>query len=167
MYEVSNMGRVRSWRRKSRVWRNPHDEVRAEPVVMQGSVMPLGYVAHVLRKSGDSKPFRRLAHRLVALAFLPNPHNLSDVAHQDGNPSNNCLSNLRWSTHRDNQMDMRRHGTMQDGERCITAKLTAEQAKSIRARAQIRGEGVKLAQEFGLSKAQISRIKNGKRWQSL
>jgi hypothetical protein len=118
----------------------------------------------MLKRDGDTKVYRRTAHRLVALSFLPNPHNLPDVAHNDGDPANNHVSNLRWSTHRDNQMDMRRHGTMQDGDKCISAKLTPEQAAEIRRRAQKRGEGVRLAAEFGLSKAQISRIKNGKRW---
>lgn len=35
-------------------------------------------------------------HRLVAKAFLPNPDNLPEVDHIDGNPSNNNVSNLRW-----------------------------------------------------------------------
>lgn len=110
-----------------------------------------------------------MAHRLVAAAFLGEPPSPlhTDVAHNDGDPSNNHLDNLRWSTHRDNQMDMRRHGTMQDGEKCITAKITAEMAADIRERGKRRGQGVRLAREYGLSVAQISRIKNGRRWQSL
>lgn len=168
-YEVSNEGTVRTWRRKSCTWRNPHSARRDTPVVLKGSVHPLGYVAFMLRKPGESKPHRRTAHRLVALAFLPNPKNLSDVAHNDGDPSNNRVENLRWSTHRDNQLDMRRHGTMQDGERCITAKLTERQALEIARRlaAEGRGAGVRIAKEYGISKAQVSRIKNGTRWQCL
>jgi HNH endonuclease len=134
---------------------------------MNGFFDELRYHSVMLRKSNDQRSYRRMVHRLVAEAFLVNPYRLSDVAHNDGNPSNNRVDNLRWSTHRDNQMDMRRHGTMQDGEACITCKITAEQAKTIRERAKVRGEGVKLAAEFGLSKAQISRIKNNRRWQSV
>ena len=37
-----------------------------------------------------------LVHRLVALAFLPNPDNLPEVNHKDENPSNNNISNLEW-----------------------------------------------------------------------
>jgi hypothetical protein len=136
---------------------------------MAGTVTSFGYRAFILRKPGGFGQHRRLAHRLVALAFLSNPHGLSDVAHNDGNTSNDRVENLRWSTHRDNQMDMRTHGTMQDGEKCVTAKLTEVQARELRERLNREGRGAvtRLAREFGVSKAQASRIKNGRRWQCL
>ncbi|WP_433734962.1 HNH endonuclease [Pseudomonas monteilii] len=165
-YEISSDGRLRSYRRKAREWRDPQSDRRDDPVEIQGTVTKRGYIAFILRKPGSAKPFRRLAHRLVATAFIPNPDGLSDVAHNDGNPGNNLLSNLRWDTHQANQMDMRAHGTMQDGERCITVKITEEQALEIRRRATAegRGSGRRLASEYGLSPAQISRIVNGTRW---
>lgn len=42
-------------------------------------------------------------HRLVAMAFLPNPENKKEVDHLDTNPSNNSVSNLKWTTHLENQ----------------------------------------------------------------
>ena len=41
-------------------------------------------------------------HRLVAEAYIPNPLNLSDVNHKDENPAHNYISNLEWTTHKDN-----------------------------------------------------------------
>lgn len=35
-------------------------------------------------------------HRLVALAFIPNPSGLPEVNHKDENKQNNCINNLEW-----------------------------------------------------------------------
>lgn len=48
---------------------------------------------------------------LVAEAFIPNPHSYPYVLHDDGNPYNNRVSNLKWGTHTDNMNDAKRHGT--------------------------------------------------------
>ena len=43
-----------------------------------------------------------LVHRLVAKAFIPNPHNFPVINHKDENPANNCVWNLEWCTHKYN-----------------------------------------------------------------
>lgn len=40
--------------------------------------------------------------RLVALTWVPNPNNLSDVDHMNGDLDDNCIDNLRWLSHPDN-----------------------------------------------------------------
>lgn len=41
---------------------------------------------------------RRKVHRLIALTFIPNPHNYPIVCHRDNNPENNHVDNLYWGT---------------------------------------------------------------------
>lgn len=53
-----------------------------------------GYVYQMLYKNGKEKLLR--IHRLVAMAFLPNPNNLPQVNHKDGNKQNNSVDNLEW-----------------------------------------------------------------------
>ena len=51
-----------------------------------------GYLIAKLHHNKKRKNYR--IHRLVAEAFLPNPHMKPQVNHMDGNPSNNRLENL-------------------------------------------------------------------------
>ena len=44
----------------------------------------------------DGKNNMATVHRLVAIAFIPNPMNLPQVHHKDGNKSNNSVDNLEW-----------------------------------------------------------------------
>lgn len=59
-----------------------------------------GYVFY--RMSNKSKEFQRKAHRLVAMTYLPNLQNKSDVNHIDGKKDNNIIFNLEWSTKSEN-----------------------------------------------------------------
>lgn len=66
----------------------------------------LGYEKVIIR-SESGEFFTESVHRLVAKAFLPNPENLPEVDHIDGNRSNNLVNNLRWVTHRGNLLNAR------------------------------------------------------------
>lgn len=62
----------------------------------------------MLYKNGKEKLLR--VHRLVAMAFLPNPNNLPQVNHKDGNKQNNSVDNLEWCEQSDNMKHAYKNG---------------------------------------------------------
>lgn len=97
MYFVSNLGRVRS---------------TLDHRIRKFSKRKYGYLNVVLSKQdGSGRKAGFYVHRLVAIAFIPNPLTLATVNHIDGNPSNNCVLNLEWTTQGDNiRHAMKRRG---------------------------------------------------------
>jgi hypothetical protein len=61
-----------------------------------------GYETIVLTKNGIRKNYT--VHKLVALAYVPNPENRATINHIDGNKRNNHVSNLEWATEKENQV---------------------------------------------------------------
>lgn len=66
--------------------------------ILKGYVNPDGYRRVGLTVNGHTKVF--LMHRLIAIAFIPNPNNYPCVNHKDENKSNNSLYNLEWCDYR-------------------------------------------------------------------
>lgn len=77
-YQISNIGRIRN---KDKIMK-PHNRWD-------------GYY-HIGLWGEDGKRHYQVIHRLVALAFLPNPKNLPLINHKDENRHNNRLDNLEW-----------------------------------------------------------------------
>lgn len=88
LYEVSNLGKVRSVSRGNR-------KGRVRVLYQSGR-----YLDVVLSKEGKHKTHD--VHRLVAMAFIPNPNNKAQIDHIDGNSINNNVTNLRWATPKEN-----------------------------------------------------------------
>jgi hypothetical protein len=103
-------------------------------------------------------------HQLVLLAFVGPRLTGYQTRHLDSIRSNNCLSNLCYGTPKENQADRERHGTAPHGEKNPSAKLSAEIVAYIRAQPRMRGTGVKLAEQFGVSETQIAAIVRNKSW---
>ena len=118
------------------------------------------------RNDGTGKSDTISVHRLIAKTFIPNPLNLPEVNHKDGNKQNNNAENLEWCTCSENGKHAFKIGLSQTykGEDHVKAKLTNEQAKQIK---QLYKKGVlqcKLADYFNVSQTTIRRIINGKRY---
>ena len=73
-------------------------------------------------------------HRIVAEAFIPNPNSLPCVNHKDGNKDNNCVDNLEWCTHSENNYHACRTGlkNIPSGTANKNSKLTYEDVASIK-----------------------------------
>lgn len=89
-YLVSDQGRVMSLR-------NPRNPKILKQGTNQGGYKQVTLVSGEAYGKGKKKTFR--VNRLVALAFIPNPHpeKRRDVGHWDSNPANNFVSNLYWT----------------------------------------------------------------------
>lgn len=86
LYQVSTEGQVRSLNYNH----------TGKTKILQQDTSKRGYKRVRLCKNGKSKPYS--VHRLVALAFIPNPNNLPQVNHKDENKTNNVAWNLEWCT---------------------------------------------------------------------
>lgn len=154
LYDVSSFGRVRS---------RHGGGLRILAPVRQRQ----GYLSVVLFKDGEKK--RHSIHRLVCIEFNgPQPEGC-EVGHSDGSKDNNDRRNLRWVTKAENYADKVKHGyvphsnTHHTGERHPSAKLTADHVREIRAS----NMGHKpIARLYGVSDAQIRRIRKGEKWQT-
>lgn len=160
-YEVSNLGRVRSLPRRVRYNHKFYMSFRGRVLkTPKRGAHRGGYVGVTLCKL--SRAYQRFIHRLVLEAFVGRASHGLQCRHLDGDPSNNCLSNLRWGSVSENCADMLKHGTRMFGEKHHGAKLSDEQIKIIRG-SQGRTGG-ELARRFGVTRTTIYRVKREKNW---
>lgn len=99
IYQASKLGRIRSVDRPRRC-KNNHIFI-CRGIVLKQCIQNNGYCLVWLRKDGRTKAL--CVHRLVASAFLPNPANLEQINHKDGNKKNNAVNNLEWCSRSENQ----------------------------------------------------------------
>lgn len=164
-YQVSNMGQVKSL--------NYNRTLKER--ILKGGKGGGGYYQVNLFKNGKIK--RYYVHRLVGIAFIPNPENKPEINHIDGNKANNIVNNLEWVTSKQNTEHAFETGLRDKygfrnidnkGEKHGRSKLTESQVLEIRDKYSTgkythRG----LANDYSVSHTAIGKIINRKRWSHL
>lgn len=114
----------------------------------------------------DRKSKTRYVHRLVAQTYIPNPGNLPQVNHIDGDKDNNSVSNLEWCTAKHNNVHALQTGLRegQKGETNSQAKLTEVQAVEIIEFILSGLSNIEVAYKFNLHDRYVSLIRGKKRW---
>jgi hypothetical protein len=126
-----------------------------------------GYLRVGLRS--NNKYYSRFVHTLVMLAFVgPKPDGMQ-VCHNDNNPFNNNLSNLRYDTPKGNSKDKRANGTFPSGEANGNAALSRKDVLYIRnvykRYSRTHGSGP-LSKQFGVTQECILNAATGRAWAS-
>ena len=111
-----------------------------------------GYYQIVLRKNKKRKYVR--IHRLVALTFIPNPDNLPQVNHKDGNKLNNNIDNLEWCTNSENTQHGYDANLYHSKRRKIKVKATHKETKEVFIFSSIR----ECSEKLSLNRKTISAI---------
>lgn len=162
-YEISDEGRLFSVERTIEI----HDKIHNRKYTKQFKRRELspspdhrGYLCVRLQKAGIGT-FASI-HRLVARAFIPNPkpESFHCINHIDGNKTNNYISNLEWSNHRDNAVHAVRMGLIKyaTGEKHPKTKISDADRERIPKLYSCGMTQVELATIFSVSQPSIGLI---------
>lgn len=162
LYEVSNLGRVRSLDRVV-----AHHA--AGTAVRRGRMRKLSFDGNYFSVSltKDLRTVTKRVHRVVAEAFLPNPNNLSDVDHIDCNKLNNNVGNLRWCTSAENTRYAMENNLMHWRPFSERSEESRERSAAANRRPVIRSDGkwykstTDAAKDLGVSRGAVSHVLRG------
>lgn len=119
----------------------------------------LGYKQCYLRDNTGKKHSKRI-HRLLALAFIPNPDSLPQVNHLDGNSLNNSLDNLEWTTNSGNTQHGYDHNLYMFKTRCHSVNAYDKATHMLLGRYKsIRG----MCSDLGVNRKTVTMILKGKK----
>lgn len=159
LYRVSNWGRIKSLYN----YKGTNERILA-PTSMRTGHLQVNLCKNKIKK-------HHLVHRLMTRAFVgPCPEGM-ECCHNDGNPTNNYISNIRYDTHKSNSNDMTIHGTScarktpPKGSSNGFSKLTENNVIEINTLLN-EGELVQreIAEIFNVSRSTITLIHNKKTW---
>jgi hypothetical protein len=158
LYQASDTGLIRSVDRIDAAGKQRKGRV------LRPAVTPANRLRVSLCKDGVMKS--HLVHRLVAIAFIPNPGNKPEINHIKGVTTDNRVSQLEWCTAQENTDHAFASGLSRraSGDKHGLSKLAADDIVDIR---WLRGMGVsvsELARQWGVSRRTIGSIFTGRTW---
>lgn len=163
-YEASSFGRIRSFVKQKSLGqgRGTKTILVSSPHLLKLKPDFDGYVLVSLGRKAQSKK----VHQLVLLAFGKKRRGRPHTRHINGKRNDNALTNIAWSTVRENKKDADRHGTTPKGSLHWKTTLTEKQVVNIRNRVKRGKRGVfaRLADKYGVSLSVISNIVHRVRW---
>jgi len=159
LYEISDLGRVRSLAKRGRYHR------KSEKILSPGK-SKYGYLSLHLCGKERGLDAHRYVHDLVLTAFVgPRPVGAEACHFPNRDPADCRLVNLRWDTRKNNHADKRAHGTDNRGERNLNAKLSERDVIRMRKLRYRTGLAFnKLADKFGVTTMTAWRACNGQCW---
>jgi hypothetical protein len=131
--------------------------------ILKPAIDQRGYERVCLFKADRDRRYK--VHRLVAAAFIPNPENLPQVNHIDGNKRNNHASNLEWITNTDNMKHAKETGLRVGHEQFCESRRKRVIATNIQTGESIVFESI-LAAIKGIGTQHVFDVLKGKRKQA-
>lgn len=132
----------------------------SEPHIIKPYKDKRGYMHVTLRPAGLKKRFS--VHVLVAVAFIGERPSNANIAHIDGDPSNNALTNLAYVSQKENINHRWAHGTMIFGEQSHLSKVDDKEAKEIWEAINRGASNKEIMKQFGVSKSYPAAMRAGR-----
>ena len=163
LYQVSNLGRVKSLHRTFIRSNNKIQTIKER--ILKPFVNHKGYNVIALSKKCVLSHFT--IHSLVLLVFIgKKPHNLQ-TRHLDGNKKNNNLNNLCYGTPRENADDKIKHGHISHSEKHPSSKLKNKEVMKIK---RLIKQGItyfEISKSYPVNANAIRDIAKGRTWNHL
>lgn len=173
IYRVSNLGKVKSLKRKVNIQSGSQRTVNEK--ILKNQLYSNGYNFVKLSKDHVSQPYS--IHRLVGIAFIPNPQNKPCINHKNGIKTDNRVENLEWVTYSENHKHAFRNGLKKitekekretskrfRGSNHPSSKLNEKDIPIIRKMYNNGFSQPVIGKKFGVSQGSITRIITGKSW---
>jgi len=126
-----------------------------------------GYITQSITNSGVRKTIK--VHRMVAMAFIPNPENKPQVNHKNGIKSDNRVENLEWVTTFENRQHAYDTGLQKPTSGTINGMCTHSdrEIEFIKIQYALGMRQIDIANNYGFSPSMVNLIVKNKAWKHI